>query len=114
MKELLRRLLEDLETIEEEHEEVGDTAVREALRAALHEGFINPKPGFVLGDDFEMYTAKGNMPFRCKRPTGGPGRCSTANTLKRGSCNKCPARPRKPRRVEAGESAQVPKLVWAP
>ena len=60
MKELLRRLLEDLETIEEEHEEVGDTAVREALRAALHEGFINPKPGFVLGDDFEMYTAKGN------------------------------------------------------
>jgi len=60
MEKLLRKLLEDLEAIEEEHEEVGDTAVREALRAAIHDGFINAKAGFRLGDDFEMYTAKGN------------------------------------------------------
>ena len=60
MEKLLRKLLEDLEAIEEEHEEVGDTAVREALRAAIDDGFIHAKAGYLLGDDFEMYTAKGN------------------------------------------------------
>jgi hypothetical protein len=60
MEEILRTLIEDLEAIEEEHEEVGDTAVQEAMRAAVQKGFINAEAGFLLGDEFEMYTTKGN------------------------------------------------------
>ncbi len=60
MEKLLLKLLQDLEAIEEEHEEMGDTAVREAMTAALRDGFIKAKATFVLGDDFEMFTAKGN------------------------------------------------------
>jgi hypothetical protein len=61
MEKVLLKLLQDLETIEEEHEEIGDTAVREAMTAAIHDGFIKPKAGFVLGEEFEMFTAKGNQ-----------------------------------------------------
>jgi hypothetical protein len=58
MEQLLRRLLEDLENIERDHGEVGDTEVREAMRGAIHHGFINPKPDFVLGHHFAMYSSE--------------------------------------------------------
>lgn len=64
MEELLRTLLEDLEAIEREHGEVTDTEVREAMRDPIHDGLINPKPGFALGTDFRMYTPEGNARVR--------------------------------------------------
>jgi hypothetical protein len=64
MEKLLRTLLEDLEAIEQEHGEVTDTEVRDAMRHPIHDGFINPQPGFVLGTDFGMLTPEGNEKVR--------------------------------------------------
>ena len=64
MEELLQALLEDLDEIMEEHEDVGDTEVVIQMTKALHDGFISPKPDFVLPRDFLMYTAQGNRKVR--------------------------------------------------
>jgi hypothetical protein len=64
MEQLLRLLLEDLEAVEAEHPEVGDTDVRELMRDAIHDGFINPKAGFSLGEEFAMFTREGNRKVR--------------------------------------------------
>jgi hypothetical protein len=64
MEQLLRLLLEDLEVVEAEHPEVGDTDVRELMRDAIHDGFISPKAGFTLGEQFAMFTLEGNKKVR--------------------------------------------------
>ncbi len=64
MEEALQALLEDLDEIMEEHEDVGDTEVAIQMTKAVHEGFISPKPDFVLPRDFLMSTASGNRKVR--------------------------------------------------
>jgi hypothetical protein len=60
MKKALKQLISGLDKIMEEHEEVGDTAVREAMYEAVHKGFIAPEAGFQLPDDFQMFSDDGN------------------------------------------------------
>ncbi len=64
MEQLLRSLLDDLEAVEAEYPEVGDTNVRELMRDAIHDGFISPKAGFRLGEAFAMFTPEGNRKVR--------------------------------------------------
>lgn len=48
MQAILRRLLDRLDAIAEQHEEVGDSDVREAMSAAVFHGFLRPAPGAVI------------------------------------------------------------------
>jgi hypothetical protein len=64
VEKLLEALLEDLDAIMEEHEEIGDTEVSIQMTKAVHDGFISPKPGFVLPDEFGMYTPQGDRKVR--------------------------------------------------
>jgi hypothetical protein len=64
VERLLQALLEDLDAIMEEHEEIGDTEVSIQMTKAVHEGFISPKPGFVLPHSLQMYTAAGDRKVR--------------------------------------------------
>lgn len=63
-REALRTLLTDLDEIKRRHPEVTDTDVREKMRVAIHDGFINPKAGFALGDSFAMFSDAGNQAVR--------------------------------------------------
>jgi hypothetical protein len=60
MKKALKQLLNALDKIMEEHEEVGDTAVREFMYDAVHKSFIVPQPGYKLPDEFGMFTPEGD------------------------------------------------------
>jgi hypothetical protein len=42
MQAILRRLLDRLDAIAEQHGEVGDTAVRDAMSDAVFDGFLRP------------------------------------------------------------------------
>ena len=64
MEQLLQALLTDLDAISEEHEEIGDTEVAIQLTKAVHDGFITPKPGFVLPKQFQMMTPEGDRKVR--------------------------------------------------
>jgi hypothetical protein len=61
---LLKALLEDLDQIMEEHEEIGDTEVSIQMTNAVHDGFISPKRGFVLQDEFGMYSPGADQAVR--------------------------------------------------
>jgi hypothetical protein len=56
MDESLRRLLEELEAIGQNHEELFDSEVRKRMGAAVFDGFVKPMPGFSLPDSFGMYS----------------------------------------------------------
>jgi hypothetical protein len=60
LKEALTLLVEELCKIADQHEEVFDTAVREAMFEAVSRAFIVPQPGYKLPDDFEMFSPEGN------------------------------------------------------
>ncbi len=60
MRAILRRLLERLDAIAEQHEEVGDTDVREAMSAAVFDGFLRPVPSFELPDRYAMFSEEGD------------------------------------------------------
>jgi hypothetical protein len=60
MKRALEQLLNALDKVFETDGEVGDTAVREAMREAVHKSFIVPQKGYVLPDDFQMFSPEGN------------------------------------------------------
>jgi len=64
MEAVLLELLHRLEAIEAEHEEIGDTDVREAMGAALFNGFFKPKPHYQLPASFGMVTKQGNKLVR--------------------------------------------------
>ena len=64
MKKALKQLLNALDKLIEEQEEVGDTAVREAMYDAVHKSFIVPQPGYVLPVEFEMFREEGNKKVR--------------------------------------------------
>jgi hypothetical protein len=58
LEELLRELLADLAAIAEQHEEINDTPVEEAMTEAIFNGFLKPKPNFSLSSKFGMYSRK--------------------------------------------------------
>jgi hypothetical protein len=64
MKKALKQLLNALDKVFEEHEEVGDTAVRQFMYDAVHKSFIVPQPGYQLPDDFGMFSDDGNKKVR--------------------------------------------------
>jgi hypothetical protein len=64
MEQLLQALLEDLDAVLEEHEDIGDTEVSIQMTKAVHDGFISPKPGFVLPHKFQMYMPEGDHKVR--------------------------------------------------
>jgi hypothetical protein len=60
MKKALKQLINALDKVFEQHEEVGDTAVRQFMYGAVHESFIVPQVGYELPDEFGMFSAEGN------------------------------------------------------
>ena len=64
MKEALKRLLDALETVFDEHEEVGDTDVKQSMYDAVHAGFFVPQPGYSLPTEFRMFSDEGNKKVR--------------------------------------------------
>jgi AcrR family transcriptional regulator len=61
MHAILRRLLDRLDAIAEQHEEVGDTDVREAMSVTVFDGFLRPVPGFELTDRYAMFSDEGDQ-----------------------------------------------------
>ena len=60
MEDVLLDLLHRLEAIGDEHNELFDSEVREALDDAVFFGFIKPQPEFVLPEEFALFSAEGN------------------------------------------------------
>ena len=61
MQAILRRLLDRLDAIAEQHGEVGDTAVREAMSDAVFDGFLRPISAFALPDRYAMFSEEGDL-----------------------------------------------------
>lgn len=54
MEQILLELLVRLEAVGDQDESLFDTVVREKMGDAVFFGFIKPRPGFVLPDDYGM------------------------------------------------------------
>ena len=61
MQPILRRLLDRLDVIAEQHGEVSDTAVRDAISEAVFDGFLRPSSGFALPDRYAMFSEEGDL-----------------------------------------------------
>jgi hypothetical protein len=57
-------LLDDMDSICKQWPELTDTEVRGAMRDDITDGFIDPKPGFVLPDDYGLSTTEGDAAVR--------------------------------------------------
>jgi hypothetical protein len=64
MEVTLRLLLNRLDTIAKEHEEVGDTDVRESMSNAVFNGFLRPRSDFELPDSYAMFSEQGDQLVR--------------------------------------------------
>jgi hypothetical protein len=64
MDAFLKQLLEELELVGEDHEELYDTDVRERMSDAICNGFLKPKAGYLLIDDFGMYSGEANCQIK--------------------------------------------------
>jgi hypothetical protein len=64
MKKALEQLINALDKVFEEHEEVGDTAVRELMYDAVHKSFIVPQAAYELPEEFGMFSNEGNQKVR--------------------------------------------------
>jgi hypothetical protein len=64
VKKALKQLINALDKICDEHEEVGDTAVREQMHDAVHKGFIVRQPRYKLPAKFGMFSDEGNKLVR--------------------------------------------------
>ncbi|SRR6266567_2488767 len=60
IKKALRQFLGVLDKIFENHEEVGDTDVREKMYDAIHKGYIKPRSGYTLPTRFGMFSDRGD------------------------------------------------------
>jgi hypothetical protein len=60
MKKALKQLLNALDKVFENHEEVGDTDVREQMFEAVLKSFIRPEKGYKLPREFGMFSDAGN------------------------------------------------------
>jgi hypothetical protein len=61
MQAILHRLLDRLDAIAEQHGEVGDTAVREAISDAVFDGFLRPDSALALPDRYAMFSNEGDL-----------------------------------------------------
>ncbi len=61
MQMILRRLLDRLDAIGEQHGEVSDTAVRDCISAAVFDGFLRPGSAFALPDRYAMFSDEGDQ-----------------------------------------------------
>jgi len=61
MQAILRRLLDRLDAIAEQHGEVGDTDFREAISDAVFDGFLRPVSAFALPDRYAMLSDEGDL-----------------------------------------------------
>jgi hypothetical protein len=57
----LKQFLVALDRIEDKHDELGDTDVREQIYNAVHRAFINPLNGYILPSTFGMFSEQGNL-----------------------------------------------------
>jgi hypothetical protein len=64
VEDVLLELLRRLEAVGDEHGELFDSDVREAMDDAVFYGFIKPKPGYTLPDKFAMFTPEGDRKVR--------------------------------------------------
>lgn len=64
MKTALHRLLNRLDEIARDHEDVGDTDVREQIYEAIYHGFIIQTPGYALPATFGMFQPAGDVAVR--------------------------------------------------
>jgi hypothetical protein len=64
MEDELRKLLERLEEIGDEHSELFDSDVRDAMGDALVDGLARLKPGFTLPVTFGMFSADADEKVR--------------------------------------------------
>src|SRR6516225_2143502 len=60
----VRALLDDMDAVCKQWPELTDTEVRGAMRDDITDGFIDPKPGFVLPDDYGLSTPEGDAAVR--------------------------------------------------
>jgi|SRR5918999_2585707 hypothetical protein len=61
MQANIRRLLDRLDAVAEQHGEVSDTAVRDAISEAVFDGFLRPSSGFALPDRYAMFSEEGDL-----------------------------------------------------
>ena len=64
MKNALRQMLDALDEISDQHEELGDTDVRERMAVAIHKSFLLPQAGYTLPAKFGMFSKDGNAKVR--------------------------------------------------
>lgn len=64
MDELLQTLLNRLESIGEDHEELYDTEVRQQMGNAIRDGFVRPRAGFMVPEQFGMLSDEANNKVR--------------------------------------------------
>jgi hypothetical protein len=64
MNHLLLELLLRLEAIGQEHEEIYDSEVRDQMREAVHDGFLDLVPDYRLPDTFGLASDEGNRSVR--------------------------------------------------
>jgi len=60
MKKALKQLINALDKVFEEHEEVGDSMVRELMYNAVHKSFIVPQRDYASPTEFGMFSDEGN------------------------------------------------------
>ncbi len=79
-RELLRDLLDVLDTVGQVYESLQDTVTREALHAVAFQGFVLQKPGYCCPRKFWMMTVRGNQLLRrAMRLFLRRGECLAAN-----------------------------------
>jgi hypothetical protein len=64
MEELLRRLLNRLERVGNDHEELHDTECREQMSDAIMNGFVRASGADGLRNEFGLFSAEGNLAVR--------------------------------------------------
>lgn len=64
MKRILKCLLNRLDAVERDHEEVGDTDVREQMSAAIFHAFVARTPAYELPAEFGMFGPDGDASVR--------------------------------------------------
>ncbi len=64
MRQALSSLLNEMGKIAKEFEEVSDTYVREQMSEAIYHSFIEPLAGYILPNEFGMFSNEGNVAVR--------------------------------------------------
>jgi len=84
VKKALKQLINALDKIFEQHEEVGDTAVREQMHDAVRKGFIVPQRAYKLPTKLGMFSDEGDKLVHAaiKKFLGHPDVAAASKALK--------------------------------